>query len=469
MTLRSIIEAYLEKPGRYYFYNVATGESAYGTLGDYEAFCDGEKYDDGQGNWHCYESRSPSFMKWLRSRFLSRRHVPIEDDLLKAGPFNAFLRRKGWFSDWVDYYFEENAFFLARHALENELEEEEASPSTYRDIQKLMKEYDNENFQDCFSDSLYFTLVKDRVYATFFVLGASHDTYGLCLYLSEWPYQEVSSFLRCPDYHDRRNDIGMLTTFLGLYAERGEGEKPSKDYPNPYGGDRRVSSMLIHRGKRSINRLSKTLGCAVKQTLREIIDALKWLRDNPDRPEEDEDANVVIRGRGKGYSMVILPRDEDELYRDEFFIDRLLANIDSPRYETGAKTRAEYAFTFRFFPGGNFDYEDDPRNGFCAFAGFLMDLSTGKLLPPILVSMEHGETFGQALYSAAKQLKGIKTPKTIVVNNELDEHIADFFFVPWFVKGTEIEFLDEDLPTDDAFDELARCVEEGTFDDLPQA
>ena len=69
--------------------------------------------------------------------------------------------------------------------------------------------------------------------------------------------------------------------------------------------------------------------------------------------------------------------------------------------------------------------------------------------------MEDGQSLGKSLLRNAEQyLKGIPVPKRILVNSELDFHVADFLFVPMFLEGAEVVFVDQGLPTDDFYELL---------------
>lgn len=470
MTLRKVISVYLNKPGRYLFFNVSTGETAYGTTADYEAFMDGEAYHDGLGDWRCYEARSALFMKENRRLFLIKKKVEPSGGLLKSDRFNAFLRKNGLWDEWVDFYLNENCVFLADFAFENELDEPEASKEDYEAVRALMEEYDGEEFFKSFSDAIFFTVLGERSSSDFFVLGANEDTYGISLYRGSNSLEEVYSFLRNANGYGREHDLGLLTSFVGLYSQKKE-KKPLPYGANPFGKDEAFTSTSIHQGKRNINYLSESMGKALKRQLRTIIDGLRYLRKQKGRPEKDEECNVLLVQTMGGFTFKKIERTAERLDSVEFFLEYELIAVDSPKYPLGKKTDTDYAFTFRYFPGGNFDYSDeDPRKGYVCFVGLMVDLKTGMLLRPIVFGMEDGQSFGKNLHREANaSLKGMPVPRRIIVNDELDFHIADFLFANMYAKGADIVFKDMDLPTDGVYAELLEHARQFPLGDLPKA
>lgn len=465
MELREVVEAYLRKPGKYLFYNVTTGEKVYGVFSDYDSFMYGESFHDGRGDWRCFEARSAAFMQNAREGFLLSQGIEADASSLKAAGFASLLKKRGLFEAWVDFFLENNPF-LADYAFVNELEEEEASKEDYRAIRLLMEEYDSHEFERFFSDSVFFTVFRDSLYTSFSILGASHGTYGVSFYRGDDAADEFYSFLRNAEGFGRERDVGMLLSIVTLYSERRSEERLTlPNSVNPYGEDGLYSSMCIHMGKRALNHLSKSMAGCLKTELRALIDGLSYLKKRRDRPKKDEDCNVFLDFVGGRIKYSKVARTDKMLHAPAFFLETALIDVDSPTYETGKRQGGDFAFTFRYMPSGNFDYDDDdPRKGFVGFVGILCDVKTGVVLAPLLFAMEDGQSLGKSLLQTAeKYLKGIPVPKRILVNSELDFHVADFLFVPMFLEGAEVVFVDEGLPTDDAYADLCEFAEKNPF------
>ena len=88
--------------------------------------------------------------------------------------------------------------------------------------------------------------------------------------------------------------------------------------------------------------------------------------------EKDEECNVLLDFVGGGIKYSKVARTDKMLHAPAFFLETALIDVDSPTYETGKRQGGDFAFTFRYMPSGNFNYDDDdPRKGFVGFVGIV--------------------------------------------------------------------------------------------------
>ena len=467
MDLTSIISTYLEHPNKHLFINRYDGSTIAVTESE---LAKAEKgFDPWNGkiahmeDYFPYYYRRRDFIVDIRASFLKKHKLSkdIDASLVHSSPkFNAMIKKRGLWDQYVEYYIDENCATLADLLYCNEVEDIEASPSQYKAIGKLLKEYESYRFWEHFSDSNYFTVVNSpNKGSDFIVMGNGGSTYGISFYRGHQEGREGYCLL----YHDSQyndpdltNTIGTLGCTVSFYCDQEKEEGFEYDV-SPYDSDPRYWSISVMRGKMKRNYLGKTMARSIEYQLREAIQVLKGLLTQ-ERPEHlpDYDADIVAIYGIHDYIYRIMPRDYDP-QTPPLILDSYLYRHLEPDINPRKSSKAVLSFVFRAVPEGVFHEENEPRFAFHAYVGILCDEESGIIVAPIFVSSEDTKRpfIINLLNAAGGPLSNLASPKEVLVNSEFDYQMAEFLFAPMLREGTLLTFEDSLLAADDAYHSMA--------------
>ena len=412
-----------------------------------------------------YFGLSSDFLTDLRLRFLKKKRLSskVGSAVYHSTPrFNALMKSKGLWDEYVAFYIESEAADLSEFILAHELVETEASEEEYSSIGKLLEEYESYRFWEIYSDRFYFTSYdKELSRSGFVVLGNAGNTFGIAFYVGFLGFNAYSGIEECEDpAGPLGHTIGTLGAMVSLYCDEEEDEEISSPY-----GNQRYSSIVVENGRMSRNHLGTTTAKAIVKGLRYAIDLLRAAEN--ECLERTYPAGVTIL-EFKRFKDVFRYRESlYSYYREPHFLAGPYGYLHNVEFSAGEKTKKVYSFCFRCFPSATIQSEEQPAISHIVYIGLLCDQRTGMIVIPLTVTGSDKPFIGSLAEAANKVLANTPTPKTIYVDSVFDYQIAKFIFGPYVEKGTEIALTDDGIASSVAYDSLCEYVESDS--EIPEA
>lgn len=385
-----------------------------------------------------YESDMLAFINEHKASF----KIIREPEKLTFQKFVKFIKENNLYDDWISFFTKSISYDVYYWCLDTDQLEEEASEEQYKEIIRLVNEFELHNYELCIPDKFIFNIFDDYDPFSFVVLGNAGITHGINFALG---YNSISFFKILQSENSSNVDLRVMNSLSNMVSFYTDIKDLEEERKNPYIKNPNISSVHIARGQFESNRLSASLANLCIKYLKKAIALLNNFIKSDNFSKIDLNKLLLINEN----------LEVEDISED----NRVFLPIDSQNdylepLESGIKSNKIVDFKVCSPTGYIFD-KNDLRIGYPSLMLLICNHQNGKVEKVILGEPDMYHPLSRFSIDIEREMKNYRIPKIIYVNNMFDEFFASCLYEKFIKnKTTKIYCVQERLFSDDAFEEL---------------